>query len=296
MSNVLAYLALCFIWGSTWLAIKIGLADFPPFLFAGIRCLTAAAILWMIMKLRGEKIPLVWQQLRGPVVFGLTNGWGLGLVFWGEQYLTSSLTATLNAILPFFSAIFAYFLVNEKFTLQKFLGLIVGFCGVLVIFIENISGFAGAKLLGELAVVVAGALYAWGGAYAKRCHNNLQEIPAVTIQQFFSAVALLPIGFSFERTAHLQVTWPAVGAFLWLVIVGSVIAFILYYNLLLKIEFTRLSYISMITPIVATFIGVVWGNEQVKLQYILGLGIICLGMVLVNWKFGTKVKAVEGRA
>ena len=285
MSTVLSFIALCFIWGSTWLAIKIGLADLPPFLFAGVRCFVAALILYGLVLFRGETIPFSWRRTKGPIVFGLTNGIGLGLVFWGEQYISSSLTATLNATLPFFSAICAYFLVAEKLSLKKFIGLGVGFVGVLTIFSENLGDFAGAKVLGELSVIGAAAFYALGGAFAKRFHNDLKQIPAVALQQFFSAVALLPIGLILEHDAKINISWPSIAAFFYLVIVGSVVAFILYYNLLLKIEFTKLSYISMITPVVATVIGVIWGHEAFKVQYLIGLVLICGGMAFVNLNF-----------
>jgi drug/metabolite transporter (DMT)-like permease len=292
MPIILSYVSLCIIWGTTWLAIKIGLAEFPPFLFAAVRCIFAAGILFTIVRIRREEIPLKLQSLKGPMVFGLMNGMGLGLVFWGEQFITSSLTATLNAALPFFSAIFAYFLVGENFTTRKFIGLALGFVGVLIIFAENLGGFAGEKVLGEVAVVFSCVLYSLGGAYAKSHHSDLKQAPAVTIQQLFSAVALLPVALLLEHNAKIVVTTPAVLAFLYLVVFGSVIAFLLYYYLLVRIEFTKLSYISMVTPGVATLIGVGWGNETLKVQYLLGLIIICIGMAVVNSKVGWRTKRV----
>ena len=280
---VLAFTLLTFIWGSTWVAIKVGLNDFPPLLFASTRFLLATLVLYFILKLKKQKLPRDWFSLYSAIVFGLLNGIAYGLIFWGEQYISSSLTAIINAILPFFSAVFAYFLVSEPLSSNKILGLILGFLGVLLIFGENLGEFSNLKIWGEVAVLFSAAIYAFAGAHAKKHHNNLNALQAVTIQMASSTLVLLLIAIPLEHGAIIRYSFSSVLAFLYLSIFGSAVAFLLYYYLLQRIEVSKLSYISLITPVIAVLIGVIWMNEPLKWQFIVGLLLALLGMTVINY-------------
>lgn len=280
---ILAFTLLTLIWGSTWVAIKIGLNDFPPLLFAGSRFLLATSFLYLILRFKGQKLPKSWPQLYSAVIFGILNGIAYGLIFWGEQYISSSLTAILNAILPFFSATFAYFLVGEPLNYNKVIGLTLGFLGILVIFGENLKEFSAAQIGGELAVLLSAAIYAFAGAHAKKHHNNLEPLQAVTVQLAASTLVLFIIGLPLEYGTMVKYSLPGVLSFIYLAIVGSAVAFLLYYYLLQNIEVSKLSYVSLITPAIAVLIGVIWMNEPLEWQFLAGLLLAMLGMLVINY-------------
>ncbi len=279
--KALFFTLLCLIWGSTWLAIKIGLADCPPFTFAAIRFILATLVMCGILKYRHLSISRRWRDLRGAVCFGVFNGISYALVFWGEQYISSGLTSIINATLPFFSAVFAYFLVGERFTLAKGTGLAIGFGGVLLVFSRELGELGGANLYGQTAILLAAASYALGGTLAKRYQNRLGLLQEVTVQMGVTALVITPLLF-LERGRSFVPDAGFVLALLYLVLVGSVAAFLLYFWLLERMEISRLSHSSLITPVIATLLGAWWAHEEVFWQYVAGLAVILLGVWIVN--------------
>jgi drug/metabolite transporter (DMT)-like permease len=136
------FAALCFVWGSTWLAIKVGLEYLPPFLFAGMRFATATVALLLLMKLMHAHMPRdrsSWSLMLFLGVFQITVPYGL--VFWGEQYISSGLSAVLFATLPFFVSVFAHFFVGERLTKLKVVGVFASFMGLVAIFWRDIAAF-----------------------------------------------------------------------------------------------------------------------------------------------------------
>src|SRR5574341_1823395 len=133
---VLVWLALCLIWGSTWLFIKLGLRDLPPFTFVGIRFLLASLILAAVIYIRRLRLPRDrrdWQFIAWTGLLTVTINFAL--VFWGEQYLSSGLAALLNATMPFFGIMLAHrYLPNERITPTKIFGVLLGTAGVGLIF------------------------------------------------------------------------------------------------------------------------------------------------------------------
>ena len=136
----LSYFLVCSIWGSTWLVIKIGLETMTPFLAAGCRFLVASALLFTLIKVRGVKVPFNRSERMFYVIVALTSfSLPFALVYWGEQFIPSGLTSIVFSIYPFMVALFAYlFLPNEKITVWKISGIVLGFFGILEIFSNDI--------------------------------------------------------------------------------------------------------------------------------------------------------------
>src|SRR5437016_536088 len=152
MKARIVWLILCCIWGSTWLFIKIGLVDLPPITFAGIRFVIAFAILVGLAQLRHARWPRrraewILIAISGALQFGLNYG----LVFWGEQYIPSGLAAVLQSTFPVFGFVIAHFyLAQERMTLVKMLGVLLGVFGVAVIFSDQLSIAGKMALLGSV--------------------------------------------------------------------------------------------------------------------------------------------------
>src|ERR1041385_9344173 len=138
MKARLVWLVLCGIWGSTWLFIKLGLADLPPFTFAGIRFVIACTILVLLIRIRGIQLPKaradwILLAITGILAFGLNYG----LLFWGEQYISSGLAALLQATIPAFGLVFAHFhLPGERLSWSRIGGGLLGGCGVGGVFLK----------------------------------------------------------------------------------------------------------------------------------------------------------------
>jgi len=136
MKARLVWLLLCGIWGSTWLFIKLGLEDLPPFTFAGIRFVIASLMLFSLVAVRRLSLPRKrsdWFLLASTGVLAFCINYGL--LFWGEQYISSGLAALLQATIPVFGLVIAHFyLPGERMTLPRVIGIVMGLAGVAVIF------------------------------------------------------------------------------------------------------------------------------------------------------------------
>lgn len=292
MIKKINFALLCLIWGSTWLAIKIGLDDFPPFTFATVRFALATLAVYGLLRWKHLTISHRWSDLKGTFWFGVFNGISYALVFWGEQYISSGLTAIINAALPFFSLIFACLLAGEKLTAAKSFGLITGFCGLLLVFSGDLAHLGRGNLAGQVAIFLAAAAYAFGAVLAKRFGNGLGLLEGVTVQMGITTLVIIPPAVLLEWGHRLYFTVDGVLAFLYLTLVGSVAAFLLYFWLLERMEVSRLSLYSLITPVIATILGAWWAHELVLWQYGAGLAIIILGLLIVNHPYHRRQPAI----
>lgn len=284
--SIAIFAVLCLIWGSTWMAIKINLQAFPPFLSAGARFLLAGIVLYVILLVKKLRLPRDWRVLYPGVVFGVLNGISYGMVYWGEQYISSSLTAISNAVLPFFSLLFAWLMVGEKINRWKLAGLLTGFAGILVIFGDNVGAGGAADnkyaVLGQLAVLAAAVIFAFSGAHAKKHHQLLDPLRVVTVQMLASAAVLLVLAAVIEYRHPVGFSVSALLAFFYLSLLGTALAFYLYNYLLQKIEVSRIGYISFVTPVIAVFLGSWLLHEKLGLKLLVGMGFITCGIILLN--------------
>ena len=258
MKPRLVFLLLCLIWGSTWLFIKLGLSDLPPFTFAGIRFVIASTILFAIVKARGLSLP----RTRADWLLLATTGFlafsvNYGAVFWGEQHISSGLAALLQAMIPVFGLVIAHFyLPGEQMTPARILGVVLGAAGVGVIFSNQLS-IAGPKALaGCAALVVGSACTAYANVLVKARGAKLNPAILAGGQMVFGLIPLLLIGISTEGNPfHYRWTGMAVVSLFYLAIVGSVVAFMLYYWLVQHMDVTNTMLIALVTPVVAVILG-----------------------------------------
>ncbi len=284
MLDFLLISMICLIWGSTWLGIKIGLEDSPPFLSSASRFLISSSFLYLLIRLKKLPIPKSnWPKIIIPgfLLYGLSYG----LDYWGIQYIASGLAAVLFATLPFFVAISAHYMLgNEKLSWIKIFCLGVGFLGVVIIFRDQIHFSASLKsILGMLALIVAAFSAGISGVFTKRDLHHLDPIVIACFQMLVGMVFLLVMGLSFENLSSFKITYKSVGAVLYLAFFGSVVTFVTYFWLLKRIEVTKLSLIAFVTPILALILGAVVKNERISLPLILGSFLVILGIVGLNF-------------
>jgi drug/metabolite transporter (DMT)-like permease len=287
MKARLVWLILCVIWGSTWLFIKLGLENLPPITFAGIRFVIACVILFFYIRLRGIALP---DNRRDWGLLALTGvlsfSFNYGLVFWGEQHISSGLAAVLQATLPAFGLVIAHFhLPGERMTWSKIFGVVLGFCGVAVVFSNQLAIAGGKALAGCVALVLSALFAAYSNVLVKAYGRRLEPAILSGGQMFFGLIPLLLIGIPLEGNPF-QFHWTptALVALVYLAVVGSVIAFMLYYWLVQNMDVTKTMLISLVTPVVAVVLGMVVLGEDLSWRTIAG-GI----MIMVGVRFVTRI-------
>src|SRR4029079_14401949 len=169
MKARLVWLVLCGIWGSTWLFIKLGLEDLPPFTFAAIRFIIALAIVFSIIRIRGLALPRARSDWILLAITGILSfGFNYGLIFWGEQYISSGLAALLQATIPAFGLVFAHLdLPGERLSWAKIGGVILGVLGVGVVFSNQLAVAGKQALAGCVAVLISSIVVAYSNVLVK---------------------------------------------------------------------------------------------------------------------------------
>jgi drug/metabolite transporter (DMT)-like permease len=291
MKARLVWLVLCGIWGSTWLFIKLGLEDLPPITFAGIRFVISCAILVVLIRARNIALPSKsrdWLLLLVTGVMSFTLNYGL--VFWGEQYISSGLAALLQSTLPAFGLVFAHLhLPGERMTWAKSVGVILGVFGVAVVFSNQLAIAGGKALAGCIALVLSALFAAYSNVLVKAHGKNLEPAILAAGQMFFGLIPLMLVGLLLEGNP-LAFRWTpmAVVSMLYLAVVGSVIAFLLYYWLVHNMDVTKSMLIALVTPVVAVVLGMVVLGEELTWRTILGGLMIMAGIGLIVVRKATR--------
>jgi len=287
----LVFGSLCFVWGSTWLAIKVGLGSLPPLLFAGIRFAIAWGLLLAYALVMRIKFPGDKTSWRVMLFLGVTQiALPYALVFWGEQYVTAGLAAVLFATVPFFVALFAHFIVpDERLTTWKLSGILVSFIGVIIIFSRELM-VTDNSFWGGLALIVGAGSAGCANVVGKKYSRSINPIVNVVVQMGVGALLLMAGGILFEREVSLNFSQTSLLMVLYLAVIGSAFAFVALYWLFARMEVTRVSLFTFITPIVAVVLGWLMLGEKVGLNVVVGGSLILVAVVLVNQMLRTTRK------
>ncbi len=284
MKAFVVWLLLCGIWGSTWLFIKLGLEDLPPISFAGIRSLIAAFVLLAVIVVWRVPVPRSrrdWELIAGTGLLAFTINYGL--LFWGEQYVSSGLAALLQATIPAFGLVIAhYHLPGERITPMKIGGVLLGVVGVGVIF-SNQMQIEGARALWGSAGIVVGALsVAYANVLIKARGAHIEPATLAAGQLGCGLVPLLLVGISLEGNP-LNFHWSpmAIISLFYLALVGSALAFILFYWLIIHMDVTKTMLIALVTPLLAVTLGMSVLDERLTWRTLAGGACIMAGVALV---------------
>jgi len=281
------YAMLCVIWGSTWLGIKIGLQGAPPFLAAGLRFALASIVLLAAASLLRSRLPRTRAEWTLVAYFGIVLFTAdYGLIYWGEgNGVESGLTAILFATLPFQTALFAHVLIrDDRLTAQKIVGVAVGFAGILLVFRGQLESAGLSKFFPMLAIVLSATCASSATVALKRWGHDTDPVSFNGFSMGVGAVGLAVVSAATgERWA--VPSWPeGILAILYLSLLGSVVAFVAYMWLLRRLPVTTMSYVILVTPIVAVFLGVAVGNEAFDPLALLGAAITLSGIYLSTSK------------
>ncbi len=281
---IITYAILCFVWGSTWLAIKASLESFPPFLSAGLRFFIASFTIFILMRLRGTELKTDKESFRLYIMMGFFSFViPFGLVYWAEQYIDSGLASVLFGVYPFFVAIFSYFMIpNEEIGIIRILGMILGFSGIAIIFHDSFSFSLSDYILGMFAIILSAIMQAFMAVTIKKHGKYLNPLTMNLIPMMIAGVVMLFVGLLIEDFARVKITETGVFAVLYLAIIGSVVTFTSFYWLLKKVSVIIMSLIAFITPIVAILLGWIIYGEILSEKHMVGTTFVLIGVLIAN--------------
>ena len=279
-----AWLTLCAVWSSTWLAIKIGLRDLPPISFVAIRFLIAIAVLVAVSIGRTRLLPLRRNDYAVLAITGvLMFAVNYTLLFWAELHVSSGLAAVLQATIPIFGIVFAHWMLpDEPLRLQKLAGAIIALGGVTLI-CGRLLGFNGPLAFwGGLGVVFGAASAAYANVLVKARSMQLAPAMLAAWQMIFGIAPLLVLGFTIDgNPARFHWTAMSVFCLLYLAVIGSALTFLLLYWLLPRLTVAQLQSISLITPPGAVMLGWSLGGETFPISSLFGAAFVLTGVWMI---------------
>jgi len=277
------WFCLALIWGSTWLAIKLGLRDLPPITFAGIRFALAAILLGaiaLIRKFRLPSTPREWGLVAYTGFLSITVNYAL--VFWGEQYISSGLAALLSATVPLFGLPLAHhYLRAEPLTRWKVAGVVLGLVGVTLVFSGELGSGGPRAFWASGGMILAALATAHAGVLVKARGTHIEPSVLAGVQMAGGCLPLLFVGMAMEGNPFAFHWTPlAFAALIYLTILGSVVAFLMYYWLIRHTAVTGVLMIPLVTPLIAVLVGVLFGGEAIGWHTALGGSAIISGVGL----------------
>jgi drug/metabolite transporter (DMT)-like permease len=290
LKNFLLLVLLASMWGPSFLFIKVAVEDIPPLTMVLGRVATGALVLLFLLRLQGSRLPKwgpLWKHLA--VVALIHNAIPFVLFSWGEQYIDSALAAILNGTVPFFTIILAHFFAqNDRITPVKMVGILVGFGGMVLLAIPSFGDGVQGTTWGVLAITAASFLYGIAIVYTRNNLRGLQPLAAPTGQMILATLYMLPLSLLIDRPYLLPMpSLASLGSMLALGVLGTAIAFTVYYKLL---ERANASYVSMTTymiPVFGVILGAIFLNEAVTWERVGGCALILVGVMIVNGLIGS---------
>ncbi|HXS71963.1 MAG TPA: DMT family transporter [Patescibacteria group bacterium] len=286
----LTFLSLGFMWGSSYLFIKLAVDSFGTFTLISLRLLIGAAFLWTVFRLSRTALPRDRRAYGHLLVMAIINiTIPFALITWAEQSVDSALAAILNSTVPLFVLVIApAFLPDEPIRVNGLVGLAVGFLGVVLIVSPGLVGTAG-TVPGMVALLGASVSYACGNVYARRNVRGLAPMIPAVFQVTFALVIVGILALVLERpweTARPDAqAWFSV---IWLGILGSGTAYLAYFRLLSKWGATRTALVAYLLPIVGIVLGALVLQEPIGPALIVGTALVTAGVALVNGRWGRR--------
>ena len=290
--TLLAFAAVYVVWGSTYLAIRFAVDSLPPFLMAGARFLVAGALLYAWARVRGAARPTAAHWRAAAVVGALLFVGGNGGVTWAEQWVPSGVAALLIATEPLWIVVLGWLRGGRRPSARLAAGLLVGFGGVWLLLgglgdTQALNGTA--TLLGAGVVVGAGFTWALGSLYAVTAPAPDSPFLSSALQMLLGGSLLVLTGTvsgEWQRLDVSRVTPASIGAFLYLIIFGSIIAFTAYTWLLRAVSPAHAATYAYVNPVVAVLLGWAVAGEPLGARTLLATAVIVASVTLIVSRHG----------
>jgi drug/metabolite transporter (DMT)-like permease len=284
---LLAFAIIYFVWGSTFLAIRIGVSEVPPFLLAGMRFLVAGAVLYGWMRVKGTPSPTVREWGAASFLAVLIFVLDYGLLFWAERRVPSGIAAVMMATIPVFMTLSEIIIVKtQRLTGRLAMALLVGIGGVAVLVSRSVSfGDAPVDTLGACALIVGAISWSVGSALTVKLPLPPAKAMSSGVQMFAGGVLLTLIAALFGefRGFHPQaVSGKAWLALAYLIVAGSIVAFTAYVWLIHHESQTKVGTYAYVNPVVAVLLGYFVGGEAIGLRTIVGTILVLASVVVIT--------------
>jgi drug/metabolite transporter (DMT)-like permease len=280
---ILAYIAVCIFWGSTYLAIRIGVGELPPTIFAGIRFIIAGSLMLGYAKFKGLAMPKNSSEMLKISIVGifLLVG-GNGGVVWAETRVSSGIASLMVATVPLFMAIIESLLPSKpKLNKKGWLGLLIGFAGVAFLVLSDFNK-ATVDIIGMALLIIGALSWASGSVYSKSFTSSASTVSNIAIQMLSGGICLSIIGGVLGEFQKAHFTPKGLGALLYLVVFGSIIGYSCYIYILQKWPAAKAGTYAYVNPPVAVILGAIVLDEPISLKIVLATIIILCGVILVQ--------------
>jgi drug/metabolite transporter (DMT)-like permease len=288
-------LILSVLWGGSFFFNEVALKELQPFTLVLCRVSLAAVTLTAIVFLQGKQIPVsptLWREFF--LMGALSNLIPFSLIVWGQTYIDSGLAAILNATTPVFTVVLAHFLTqDERLTLNRLVGIMLGLCGVVVLIGADALGGLSWTSLGQFAILGAACCYGCSGIYGRR-FKKIPPIVAAAGTLTSSTIMLLPLTFLLERPLTLKpsvITW---GALLGLSLLSTAIAYMIYFRLLTKAGATNSALVTFLIPVSSLFLGVFILGEQLHWTTFASMVLIFIGLAAIDGRAIARIRQLIG--
>lgn len=287
-TNVLALMALvvvCIVWGTTYLVLRIGVAEFPAFMFAALRLLSAGAILIGFMWLSGKLEKPSWEVVLNQAIAGFFMfTMGNGLVSWAEIYVSSGLAAIISSMIPVWVILLNMFSnESERPNFPMVAGVLIGLSGIVLIFGQHLTDFSNAGYQwGIVAMFIANLGWALGSVWIKKKNQSSNIYMNSALQLIFGGLLMLPISALVDDYSKFIFTPTVVYALTYLSVVGSVLAYLCFSYAIKHLPVTIVSMYAYINPLVAVVLGAVVLDEKFTLRIFVAMLVTVAGVYMVN--------------
>jgi drug/metabolite transporter (DMT)-like permease len=294
----LLLLVLGVMWGTSYAFIKLGVETLPTFTLIATRLLIGAILLWTVVAIARESLPRNPRIYLHLAVMGLINiVIPFILITWAEQSVDSAIAAILNGAVPLLVIVLAALAFHdEPITLNRLVGVVVGYVGVIVLVLPGLAGALGSsEVTGEIALLGSTVAYAIGAVYSRRNIKGLRPMIPAAFQVGFAFLMVTALAFAFENPLGVAWNANAVLAVVWLGLLGSGVAYLIMFRLLARIGATATSQLAYLLPVVGIVSGALMFGEQIDAPVIAGTALILGGVTLVNSRYGAG-RRLFGRA
>ena len=282
--NLLLLLVLGSIWGSSYLFIKIIVNEIGPLTLVAGRLGLAALLIWGLLLTQKARIPRAHRVWGAFAVMGLLNGaLPFTMISWGEQYIPSGWAALLQSTTPIFTILLAHVLTqDDRITWRKALGVAVGFAGVGLLILPELRTGLTASVWGMLAIVGSSLSYAFAAIFAHRHLGGQQPRTSAAGQFTMGFLFIIPFAFLVEEPLTISLSWQAMASWAVLTVIGTVVAYVIYYTLLARANATFATMVTYIVPINGLILGTLVLHEPLNPMVIVSLGLVLSGVLLVR--------------
>ncbi len=273
------------IWSSSFMWIKIAVQEIGPMMLVAFRALFGLLFGVVVVLIQPVQWPRDLKSWSPLLLLGITNvAIPFFLISWGEQSIDSAVAAILDATVPLFTILLAHFLLHDdKITVPKIFGLLVGFSGVIILLSRDLVNASTSSLLGQAAVILASIFYAGSAIIVRKSTEDTSGILRSAGPLISASLVMWLVTFIFESPFELprfSITWVAL---IWLGVIGSGFAFVLAFYLIHEIGPTRTSMVTYLFPLGGVILGVGFLHEQLTWQLVMGAVLIVASLVIANW-------------